>query len=115
MSWCLITWHDRLCIKYVSLSTGFFWWVIISRYSVGLRTGNPGFHTRQGQEILSSSQRPDRPWGPPSLLSNWYRGDFSLEVKRPGRAAYHSTPSSAEVKNIGGIPPFPHTSSWRSV
>jgi hypothetical protein len=32
-------------------------------------------------------------------------------VKRPGREAGHSPPSSAEVKNGGAIPPFPHMSS----
>jgi hypothetical protein len=40
-------------------------------------------------------------------------GSFSLRVKRHGREADHSPPSSAEVKNGGAIPPPPHTSSWR--
>jgi hypothetical protein len=35
-------------------------------------------------------------------------------VKRPGREADHSPPTSAEVKKIGSIHPFPHTPSWRS-
>jgi hypothetical protein len=34
-----------------------------------------------------------------SLLSNVYWGALSLGVKRPGREADHSRPSSAEVKN----------------
>ena len=38
--------------------------------------------------------RPDRPWGPPSLL---YRVSF-LSVKRPGRGVDHPPPSSAEVE-----------------
>jgi hypothetical protein len=33
-------------------------------------------------------------------------------VKRQGREADRSPPSSAEVKNDGSIPPLPHTSSW---
>jgi hypothetical protein len=37
-------------------------------------------------------------WGSPSLLSNGYQGLFPLGVKRPGREADHSPPSSAEVK-----------------
>jgi len=41
---------------------------------------------------------PERLWGPPSLLSNGYQGALSLGVERPGRAADHSPPSSAEVK-----------------
>jgi len=40
------------------------------------------------------SARPDRPWGPPSLLHNGY-GVFSGGKVWPGRAADHSPPSSA--------------------
>jgi len=40
--------------------------------------------------------RPDRPWGPPSLLSNRYRVLPGGKV-RPGHAADHSPPSSAAV------------------
>jgi hypothetical protein len=39
-------------------------------------------------------------------------GVISQEVKRLGREADHSLPSSAKVKNSGAIPPLPHTSSW---
>jgi len=42
------------------------------------------------------SVRPDRPWGPPSLLYNGYRV-FPGGKVRPGRAADHSPPSSAAV------------------
>ena len=42
------------------------------------------------------SARPDRPWGPPSLLYIWYRV-FPGGKLRPGRAADHSPPSSAAV------------------
>jgi hypothetical protein len=44
--------------------------------------------------------------GPSSLLSNGYRDSFS-EVQRPGREAYRSPPSSAEVKKGGTPPPLP--------
>jgi len=40
--------------------------------------------------------RPDRPWGPLSLLYNGYRV-FPGGKMRPGRAADHSPPSSAAV------------------
>jgi hypothetical protein len=52
-----------------------------------------------GWEFFSSPPRPERLWGPPSLLSNGYRGALSLRVKQPGREADHSPLSSAEVKN----------------
>jgi len=42
------------------------------------------------------SPRPDRPCGPSSLLYKGYRV-FSGGKVRPGRAADHSSPSSAEV------------------
>jgi hypothetical protein len=53
---------------------------------------NPG-----GGEIFRS--RPDRPWGPPSLLYeyNGYRVSFP-GVKRPGRGVDHPPSSSARVK-----------------
>jgi hypothetical protein len=35
-------------------------------------------------------------------------------VKRPGRKAHHSLPSSSEMKNAEAIFPLPHTSSWRN-
>ena len=42
------------------------------------------------------SARPDRPWGPPSLLYNGCQVFLGGKV-RPGRAADHSPPSSAAV------------------
>jgi hypothetical protein len=52
-----------------------------------------------GWGIFSPPPCPERLWGPPSLLSNGYQGVLSLGVKRPGREADHSPPSSAEVRN----------------
>ena len=53
----------------------------------------PGIKSRWGQDF---SPRPDRPWGPPSLLYNGYRV-FPGGKVRPGRAAGHSPSSSAAV------------------
>jgi hypothetical protein len=61
------------------------------RIATGLtfRGSNPG-----GGEIFRI--RPDRPWGPPSLLYKDYR--VFPGVKRPRRGVDHPPPSSAEVK-----------------
>jgi hypothetical protein len=39
-------------------------------------------------------------------------GALSPGVKRQGREVDRSPPSSARVKEGGGIPPLPHISSW---
>jgi hypothetical protein len=61
-----------------------------SRYSDCLRAGRP-----KGR---SSSPGGIKNFRPPSLISNGYRGLFSPEVKRPGREADLSLPTSAEIK-----------------
>jgi hypothetical protein len=38
-------------------------------------------------------------------------GALSQEIKRQGREADHSPPSSDEVRKRGAIPPLPHMSS----
>ena len=53
----------------------------------------PGIESRWGARF---SARPDRPWGPPSLLYNVY-WVFPGSKVRPGLAADHSPPSSDVV------------------
>jgi hypothetical protein len=87
----------------------------VTRLRAGLLEG-------QGRKLLASPPRPDRLWGPSSLLSNGYRS-FSAAVKRPGREADHSLPSSAEVKNARSYNMFmaclplsvSHVSLWCTV
>jgi hypothetical protein len=54
----------------------------------------PGIESGGGKVFLI---RPDRLWGPPSLMYNGYR--VFPGVKRPGRGADHPSPPSAEVQN----------------
>jgi hypothetical protein len=49
--------------------------------------------------IITSPCRPDRLWRPPNLLYNGYRELFP-GVRRLGREADHSPPTSVEVKNM---------------
>jgi hypothetical protein len=77
-----------------------------------LWAGWPGFDSRQELEIFlystassSGDHLASHPVGP--------RGS-SPGVRRLGREADHSPPSSAKVKNGGAIPSLPHTSSWRA-
>jgi hypothetical protein len=63
---------------------------IESRWGWTVRESKPG-----GAKIFRT--RPDRPWGPPSLLDNGYRV-FPGGKMRPGRGVDHPPPSSAEVK-----------------
>jgi hypothetical protein len=41
-----------------------------------LWAGRPRFDSRQGRDFCSSPPPPDRLWGPPSLLSNGYKGCY---------------------------------------
>jgi hypothetical protein len=88
--------------------------------AVGIATGygldgrRAGVRVLVGARIFTSPCRPDWRWGPPSLLSNGYQRFFPRRVKRPGREADHSPPTSAEVKKMCIYTSTPLTSSWRS-
>jgi hypothetical protein len=77
----------------------------VSRESaVGIATGyglddqGVGVQVPVGARIFTSLYRPGRLWGPPNLLSYGYRGLLPRGVKRPGREADYSPPTSDEVK-----------------
>jgi len=69
-------------------------------YVTGLRAGRPDFSSQQGWGfffLLTTASRSFlRPTQP---LIQWMPGVLSPRVKRSGREADHSPPSSAEVKN----------------
>jgi hypothetical protein len=71
------------------------------------------FYSRQGEEIslFSTASRPGLGSTQPPI--QWLPGALSPGMKRPEHEADHSTPSSAEVKNDGDIPPLVHGFSWR--
>jgi hypothetical protein len=65
-----------------------------------------------GRKILFSIEHSlvPEPTQPPTQWALWA---LSLGIKRSGREADHSPPSSAVFKNGGTIRPLLHTSSWR--
>jgi hypothetical protein len=77
-----------------------------SRYSVG-------FDSRQCKSFLFATASRPALW-PTRPLIQCVPVAPSQRVKRPGREVDHSSPSSAEVKNDGAIPPRPILSSWHS-
>jgi hypothetical protein len=54
---------------------------------------------RQGLGIFLFTTASRPALGPTQPPIQWVLGSLSLRVKRPGREANHSPPSSAEVKN----------------
>jgi hypothetical protein len=44
----------------------------------------------------------------------WAPGAVSPGLKRPGREADHSPPTSARSRKYGSVPPLPQMPSWRS-
>jgi hypothetical protein len=79
--------------------------------SIGTATGYGLDETGAGNFFDTMSRPALGPTQPPI---QWVPGVLSMGVKRPGRGADHSPPSSAEVRMNGAIPPLPNTSSWRS-
>jgi hypothetical protein len=61
----------------------------------------------KGNRFVYTPQRPDQPWGPPSLLFNGYEGALSQREMRPCHETDHSAPSIADVKKSGATPPLP--------
>ena len=57
-------------------------WGRVSSVGIATRYGldGPGIESRWGGEIFLT--RPDRPWGPPSLLYNGYRVFLGCEAAR---------------------------------
>jgi hypothetical protein len=86
------------------------------RSSVGIATGywldHRGSIRGRDKKFFSTPERSDRLWGPVSYPMGT-GGSLLPGVKRQGREADHTPPSSAEVKNGGAIRPLPHISLWR--
>jgi hypothetical protein len=107
---CIAQWLERL-EEETEWGVGVDWVYMTlysnrGRYSDGLRAGQPGFDSQQGARdffLFDSFQTGSGAHPVSSPMGNGVEG--------PCREADHSPPSSAEVKNIGAIPPLPDSSS----
>jgi hypothetical protein len=73
-----------------------------------------GFESLQGLGIFLSTTASSLALEPTQPPIHWVQGALSLGIKRLGREADHSLPSSAEVKECVEIYfHFPNTPSWR--
>jgi hypothetical protein len=90
---------------------------LAQRYSAGLRDGRSGVLIPVGSGNFSLHHRVQIGSGPTQPPIQWVPGALSLVVKRPGREADHSPPSSAKVRMRGAIPPLPQFSfmAWCSI
>jgi hypothetical protein len=81
-------------------------------YSDGLRAGRPRFDSREGKGIFlySTAFRPALGSTQPPIQEI-----LSPRVEQLGRQADHSSPSTAEIKNDGVIPPLPPVSLSHAV
>jgi hypothetical protein len=78
----------------------------------GLDEGGVGVSVLVGSRIVSMSSRPVLGCTHPPI--KWVLGTLFQGMKRPGREADHSPPTSAEVKKCGSVYLLFHTPPWRS-
>jgi hypothetical protein len=84
------------------------------RWATGWTIGILGFDPRRGLGIFLFTTASRTALGPTQTPIQWVPGGLSLEVKRPGREANHSRPSSAEVEErVELYLHSPNTSPWR--
>jgi hypothetical protein len=70
----------------------------VQRWTTGWTIGILGFDSRRGLGIFLSTAASRMALGPTQSPIQWVPRALCLGVKRPGREADHSPPSSAEVK-----------------
>jgi hypothetical protein len=86
----------------------------VQRWATGWTIGVLGFDFRWGLGIFLFTTASKTALGPIQPPIQWVTGALSLGVKRPGREANHSLPSSAKVKECVELYLHsPNTPSWR--
>jgi hypothetical protein len=85
----------------------------VQRWATSWTIGVLGFDSRRGLGIFLYTTASRTVLVPAQPPMEWVLGALSLGLKRPGREADYSPPSSAEVKNAWSYTSTPNTSSWR--
>jgi hypothetical protein len=131
---CRTTGHN-LCVKYSYVKSSLFYVIILrlrgaitplpntpswrgaQLIKAGWTIGVLGFNSRWGLGIFLFTTASRKALGPTQPPTQCVRGALSLRVKRPGREADHSPPSSAEVKERVGYTSTPPIAliAWCSV
>jgi hypothetical protein len=89
------------------------WQEPVQSWATDWTIGVLGFDSRQGLGIFLFITASRPALGPTQTPIQWAPGVLSLGVKRPGREANHSPPSSAEVKEwVGLYLHSPNTPTW---
>jgi hypothetical protein len=104
--------------RYVKSSTFCFLWAVVAqsvlRWATGWTIGVLEFDSRRGLGIFLFTTASRTALGPTQPPIQWIPRALSLGIKRPGREADHSPPSSAEVKECVELYLHsPNTPSWR--
>jgi hypothetical protein len=79
----------------------------VYRWATGWTIGVLGFDSQRGLGIFLSTTASRTALEPTQTPIQWVQGGLSLGVKRPGREADHSPPTSAEVKEC--VEPYLHS------
>jgi hypothetical protein len=89
----------------------------VQRWATGWEIGVLGFDSWRGLGIFLFTTVSRTALGSTQPPNQWVQGPLSWGVKRQGREADHSPPSSAKVKESGSIPPLPQYAfmAWCSV
>jgi hypothetical protein len=98
-------WGTRQDMNWVTRGHGSRYSSVTIALSYGLDDWEFESRQRLGIFLFTTASRPSLGLSQPPI--QWVPGALFLEVKRPGREAYHSPPSSAEIKNCGAFPSFP--------
>jgi hypothetical protein len=80
--------------------------VLLCAWATDWTIGVLGFDFRRALGVFLFTTASRTVLGPTQPPIQWVPGTLSLGVKRPGREADHSSPSSAEVRMRGAISPL---------